>query len=125
MSSKDSIPPKMLKISSEATANILKKLLNDFLETGTFPNSLKLADITPVFKKKDPLNKTNYGPVTVLPIVSKLFEKIMQKQINGFISNCLWPYLCGYRKGYNIQQALLVLIEKRKKKLDDKGYGKN
>ena len=49
----------------------------------------------------------------------------MQKQINGFISNCLWPYLCGYRKGYNIQQALLVLIEKWKKKLDDKGYGKN
>ena len=125
MSSKDSIPPKMLKISSEATANILKKLLNDFLETGTFPDSLKLAGITPVFKKKDPLNKTNYRPVSVLPIVSKLFEKIMQKQINGFISNYLWPYLCGYRKGYNIQQALLVLIEKWKKKLDDKGYGKN
>ena len=105
----------MLKISSEATANILKNLLNDFLETGTFPDSLKLADITPVFKKKDPLNKTNYRPVSVLPIVSKLFEKIMQKQINGFISNYLSPYLCGYRKGYNMQQALLVLIEKWKK----------
>ena len=56
----------MLKISSEATANILQKLLNDSLETGTFPDSLKLADITPVFKKKDPLNKTNYRPVSVL-----------------------------------------------------------
>ena len=122
-SSKDSIPPKMLKISSEATANILQKLLNDSLETGMFPDSLKLADITPVFKKKDPLNKTNYRPVSVLPIVSKLFEKIMQKQINGFISNYLSPYLCGYRKGYNTQQALLALIEKWKKNLDDKGYG--
>ena len=121
-SSKDSIPPKMLKISSEATANILQKLLNDSLETGTFPDSLKLADITPVFKKKDPLNKTNYRPVSVLPIVSKLFEKIMQKQINDFISNYLSPYLCGYRKGYNTQQALLALIEKWKKNLDDKAY---
>ena len=47
----------------------------------------------------------------------------MQKQINGFISNYLSPYLCGYRKGYNTQQALLVLIEKWKKNLDDKAYG--
>ena len=47
----------------------------------------------------------------------------MQEQVNGFISNCLLPYLFGYRKGYNTQLALLVLIEKRKKKLHDKGYG--
>ena len=112
--SKDSIPPKLLKISSEATANILQKLLNDSLETGTFPESLKLANITPVFKKKDPLNKNNYRPVSILLIVSKTFEKIMQKQINGFIGNCLSPYLCGYRKGFNTQQALLALDEKWK-----------
>ena len=46
----------------------------------------------------------------------------MQKQVNGFISNCLSPYFCGYRKGYNTQQALLVFIEKWKKNLYDKGY---
>ena len=84
---------------------------------------MKLADITPVFKKKDPLDKTNYRSVSVLPIVSKLFEKIIQKQINGFISNCLSPYLCGYREDYNTEQALLVLAEKWKNNLDDKGYG--
>ena len=84
----------MLKISLEATANILQKLLNESIETDTIPDSLKLAEITPVFKKKDPLNKTNYRPVSILPIVSKLFEKIMQKQVNGFISNCLLPYIC-------------------------------
>ena len=111
-STKDSIPPKILKICSEATTNVFQKLLNESLETGTFTDSLKLADITPAFKKKDPLNKTNYSPVSVLSIVSKLFEKIMQKKINGFISNCLSPYLCGYRKGYHTQQALLALVEK-------------
>ena len=47
----------------------------------------------------------------------------MQKQINGFISNCLSSCLCGYRKGFNKQQPLLALIEKWKKNLDDKGYG--
>ena len=122
-STKDGIPPKMLKISSEATANIFQKLLNESMETGTFPDSLKLADTNPVFKKKDPLNKTNCRPVSVLSIVSKLFEKIMQKQVNGFISNCLSLYLCGYSKVYNTQQVLLALIEKWKKNLDDKGYG--
>ena len=76
-STKDSIPPKMLKISWEATANTLQKLLNESLETSTFTDTFILADITPVFKKKDPLDKTNYHPVSVLPIVSKLFEKIM------------------------------------------------
>ena len=80
-----------------------------------FPGNLKLADITPVFKRKDIPSKTNYRPVSVLPILSKLFEKIMQKQINGFISNYLSPYLCGYGKGYNTQQSLLALIEKWKK----------
>ena len=105
----------MLKISLVAATDILQKLLNDSLETGMFPDSLKLADITPVFQKKDSLNKTNYRRVSVLPIVSKLFEKIMQKQINGFISNYLSPYLCGCRKGYKAQQALLARIEKWKK----------
>ena len=83
---------------------------------------MKLTDITPVFKKKDPLNKTNYRSVSVLPIVSKFFEN-MQKQVNGFISNLLLPCFCGYRKCYNTQQAPFALIEKWKENLDDKGYG--
>ena len=47
----------------------------------------------------------------------------MQRQINDYITNHLSPYLCGYRKGYNTQQALVSLIEKWKKILDDKGFG--
>ena len=48
----------------------------------------------------------------------------MQRQINDYITNHLSPYLCGYRKGYNNQQALVSpLIEKWKKILDDKGFG--
>ena len=51
-STKDNISPKVLKISLEATADILQKHLNDSLETSILPDSLKLADITPVFKKR-------------------------------------------------------------------------
>ena len=87
----------MLKIISVVTINILEKLLNETLETSTFPDSLKSADIFLFFKKNNPLNKT-YHPVHVFLVVSKLFEKIMQKQING---SCLSKYLCADRKCYN------------------------
>ena len=47
----------------------------------------------------------------------------MQKQINSYIDNFLSPYLCGYRKDFSIQLALLSLTEKWKKILDNKGFG--
>ena len=81
----------------------MHKLFNDSIEKSDFFQNLKLADITPVYKKNDPLDKTNYRPVNILPVVSKIFERIMQKQINDFIISFLPPYLCGYRKGFNTQ----------------------
>ena len=101
----------------------MQLLFNNAISNSEFPENLKLADVTPVFKKKDPLDKTNYRPVSVLPSVSKIFERLMQKQINEHIKNKLSPYLCGYRKGFSTQYALLSLIERWKKILDEKGFG--
>ena len=61
-------------------------------------------------------------PVSVLPSVSKIFERIIQNQFSSYIDEFLSPYLCGYRKGFNTQYALLSLIEKWKKTLYDNGY---
>ena len=58
----------------------------------------------------------------MLPSVSKIFERIIQKQFSDYVDELLSPYLCGYRKGFNTQYALLSLIEKWKKELDNKGY---
>ena len=49
-----SIPSKALKLSANISADILQNLFNDILSTGNFPDNMKLTDITPVFKKKDP-----------------------------------------------------------------------
>ena len=73
------IPPKILKLSSDTTAITLQELFNESLSNCEFPDKLKLADITPVFKKKSPLDKANYRPVSVLPPVSKIYEKLLQK----------------------------------------------
>ena len=119
----NNIPPKILWQSAEVTGNTLQLLFNNAISNSEFPENLKLADVTPVFKKKDPLDKTNYRPVSVLPPVSKIFERLMQKQINEHIKNKLSPYLCGYRKGFSTQYALLSIIERWKKILDEKGFG--
>ena len=63
----DSIQPKILKISSEVSADALQRLFNNPLKIGHFPENLKLPDTSPVFKKKNPLHKGNYRPVIGLP----------------------------------------------------------
>ena len=56
-----------MKISSEDSADALHNLFNDMLKNGNFPDKMKLADITLVFKKKNTLHKVSYRPVGVLP----------------------------------------------------------
>ena len=73
----NSIPSKTLKLSADIPADILQNLFNDMLTAGNFPENMKLTDITPVFKKKDPLKKENYRPVSILSATSKIFEKLM------------------------------------------------
>ena len=58
-----------------------------------------------------------------MPIISKVFERIMLNQITAFMDEYLSPHLCGCRKGFSTQTALSSLIEKWKQILDDKGYG--
>ena len=74
----NSTPTKIFKLSANISADILQNLFNDILSTGNFPDNMKLADITPVFKKKDPLKKENYRPVSILSAISKIFERLMQ-----------------------------------------------
>ena len=113
------IPVKRLKEVVDIVAQPLTDIWKYEIVLGKkFASQLKLADITPLHKKLETINKENYRPVSLLPVVSKLFERIMQKQMVDYIEKFLSPYLCGYRKGYNTQYALLAMIEKWKKFLD-------
>ena len=90
----------------------LLKKFNDTIIHCEFPNQLKKADVTPIFKKDDPTKAKNYKPMSVLPVVSKVSEGIMHKQISEYINQFLSPYLRGYRQCFSTQQALVFLIEK-------------
>ena len=116
------IPPKCLKENSDICCPILLQLINDCLESGQFPDELKFADVTPVFKKDNATNAKNYRPISILPANSKIYERIIHTQIANFIDKHLSPILCGYRKGFSTQHALIILLEKWRAILDKKGY---
>ena len=87
-----------------------------------FQKTLKNADVVPIHKKEKRTKKENYRPVSLLPIVSKLFEREMYNQLLAFIETHLSPYLFGFRKAHSTDQCLNIMIERWKKALDKKKY---
>ena len=104
-------PIRVLKASVKEITPILTRCFNKSLEDGVFPCELNLADVIPVHKKGFKTDKSNYRPVSLLPALSKIFEKLVQKQLLQFMQNKLSRYLCGFRKGYSTQYALLHLLQ--------------
>ena len=94
---------------------IIAKIYNNSNLKMLFPVALKFAYITLTHKKDDTTNKENYRPVSILPSVSKIFERNMLEQISIYIDKYLSPYLCGFRIGYSTQHSLIVMLEKWRK----------
>ena len=116
----DAIPPKIIKDSISVVTPYLTKLFNKSLADNIFPCNLKKGNVTPLFKKEDNTKKENYRPISILPTNSKLYERLIFQQITPFRSKNLSPYLCGFRKGFNAQHALMRLKDKLNKSLDKK-----
>ena len=91
------------------------------INTGVFPEELKAATVSPVFKNKESYLKSKYRPISVLPSVSKIFERIICDQMQSYFSTLLSNLLSGFRKGYSTQHALFRVIETWKQSLDSKG----
>ena len=115
------VPIKILKDSKFCFPE-LTNCINESLTNNKFPDTLKLSDITPVFKKLDPSDKANYRPVSILPLVSKVFEKIMYDQLYEYIVHFLNQLLCGFRKAHLTQHALFRLLQIWQKELDSGGF---
>ena len=92
--------------NSEFCFSELTKCINKTFNENKFPDTLKLSNIVPVFKKLDPTDKANFRPVMVLPLLSKVFEKIMCDQLYEYAETFLNKLLCGFRKAHSTQHAL-------------------
>ena len=112
LSTYGSIPASILKQCVDVYLPYLTDSVNYLLRENTFPEELKHSDVIPVYKKLDPLKKENYRPVSLLPHVSKVFERIIYQQINTYMKDKLSKCLTGFRKSHGTQQLLVTMLEK-------------
>jgi hypothetical protein len=115
------------------SSNLLKKIIpsivvplvhifNKSLSTGVVPNNLKVAKVIPIFKSGDKYSFNNYRPISILPAISKILEKIVYKRIHDFITkhNILTPDQFGFRPKHSTYMAINKLYDLITSSLDNK-----
>ena len=110
---------KVVGANSDIFSDILYEVFNRSLEVGTFPSSMKLANVTPVYKKSSQSDKGNYRPISILPILSKVFERCVCRQMSKFFDEVLAKYQCGFRRGHCAQHCLIERLEKLRVSVDE------
>ena len=113
-----SIPTTTLNQCVNAYLPHLTNSINYSIQHSNFPQELKLSEVIPVYKNLDTLQKENYRPVSLLPHVSKIFERIIYKQITNYMTDKLAHSITSFRKSHGTQNSLVVMLEKRKRALD-------
>ena len=111
-----------LKQTIDVHLQHLMNAIKHTLQTNCFPDKLKQSEVIPVYKKLDPLEKENYRPVSLLPHVSKVFERIIYKQINTCMEVEISNYVTGFRKSHGTQHSLVTILERWKKAIDKGEY---
>lgn len=116
----DNISVSMIKKAQAKLATILKHLINKSFSTGTVPDASKTAKIIPIFKSGNKELVTNYRPISLLPILSKIIEKIMNIRLVDFLekSSFLFQGQYGFRKNSNSETAVMDIISDIHIKLD-------
>ena len=122
LSTYSSIPASILKQRVDAYLPYLTDSINYSLRESTFPEELKHSEVIPVYKKLDPLKKGNYRPISLLPQVSKVFERIIYQQVNTYMKDKLSKCLTGFKKTHGTQHLLVTMLEKWKKAVDKGEY---
>ena len=119
--SSDEVSAKILRVAAAGISGSLTSLFNYSLESGELPGEWKSAHITPVPKGGDSEIVVNYRPVSVLPVVAKVFERLIHKQLYTFLhlNNILEPNQFGFRPGHSTQDVLVNMVDGWRKAMDE------
>ena len=104
----------MMKNVKESVKTPLTHICNKSFISGLFPFEMKIANVIPIFKSGDDMVFSNYRPVSVLPVFSKLLERLMYNRLICFINDnkLLCDYQFGFQKRKSTYMAMVILIEK-------------
>lgn len=110
----DQISSDFLKQIKFEIVDIVTLIVNQSLRSGIFPDKLKIAKVIPVYKKGDNHLIDNYRPISLLPAISKIFERIMHDQLFDYFTrnNLFFPSQYGFRKSHSTELASVELIDR-------------
>ena len=109
----DGIGPRILKLANSVLAPSVAAIINKSIKTGTFPDQLKLAKEYPIHKSGPKSDPANYRPISILPTISKIFEKHINKHLVAFLNKykLIHKNQSGFREKHSCQTALVKLID--------------
>ena len=118
----DNIPTKLLKDAIEYICQPLAMIFNASLETGIFPDIWKLARVTPMYKSGQTSNLSNYRPISVLSVLSRLLEKLVHDQLYDFCktNDSLSKNQFAFRKLHSTITSMLNITETWYKNIDER-----
>ena len=110
----DPVPTKFLKNVFHSVSTSVLKIINTSLETGIFPNAFKTAVVKPLLKKPnlDHSVLSNYRPISNLPFMSKILEKVVFYQLNNFLNDnsILEKFQSGFKSNHSTETALTKIV---------------
>ena len=110
----DGVSPRVIKGVAREIAGPLSAFYNYCIREGHYPACFKVARVVPVYKGEDPTQFSNYRPVSVLPVLSQIFERVLRARLEGFLDRerVLAPGQYGFRAGHSTAMAVLDMVER-------------
>ena len=117
----DKLAGKFLKDGASILVNPITQICNLSIKLSVFPQKCKTAKLTPIFKKGSKTEAENYRPISLLPLVSKIIERIIHNQVENFLNshNIIYKYQSGFRVGHSTGSCLSFLSNKIRKGFEE------
>ena len=116
----DGIPITAIRSCLPAVGPLILHLINSSISTLTFPDAWEVAHVTPIHKSGDPTQPGNYRPISILPALSKILEKVVCSQLTSYLitNHILSPSQYAYRSSHSTEDAILDIVKWAARRVD-------